>query len=91
MAMNQATTSFFKNKNGKIVIWQFPNTLLFGWIVFSLLALVVQHGKAHTGLHLLAESFLFAWAYNELRSGESMFRRTLGAIVLVVTALSYFK
>lgn len=81
---------FVKNKQGSVVIWQFPNIPLWGWILCTLLALVLKHGHIHTGLHALAQALLFTWAYLELRSGESIFRRTLGGLVLVDLIISFF-
>jgi hypothetical protein len=84
-------SSFFKAKDGHIVIWRAPNIPLWGWVVFNILSTMIRHGKLHTGFHLLAEASLFAWAYLELRSGESMFRRVLGAVVLMSITISFFK
>jgi hypothetical protein len=80
-----------RNKNGEVVLWQTPNLLLWGWIIFSILAMIIKHPKIHTGLHFLGSASLFTWAYFELRSGESMFRRVLGAAILLVVAYSYFR
>jgi hypothetical protein len=81
----------FRNKKGTVVIWQFPNAPLWGWIVASVAAMIIKHGREHAGLHLLAQAFLFAWAYLELRSGESIFRKVLGGLLLIVIAISFFK
>jgi hypothetical protein len=80
----------FRDSNGRLAIAQFPNLPLWGWIVFSLLTVVFKHGKAHTGFRLLAQSTLFIWAYLELRSGDSLFRKALGALVFVSVFVSYF-
>lgn len=89
--MTHKLRSFFTGKDGKIAIWQFPNIPLWGWIVFTILAMFISKGKAHTGLHFLADASLVTWAYLEIRSGLSMFRRVLGSVVLVITVVSYFK
>lgn len=81
----------FKNKDGAIIIWQNPNIPLWGWIVSSILGVILKHGAVHSGFQHLAEASLFTWAYLELRSGESIFRRVLGAIVLVSVAYGFFK
>lgn len=81
----------FRDANGKVVIWQNPNIPLLGWIVFTALGLIIKHGAAHTGFHRLAEASLFTWAYLEIRSGKSLFRRILGCIVLVSTLYGFFR
>ncbi len=80
----------FRDKDGKVVIWQWPNIPLWSWILFSVLAMVIKRGKPHTGFHLLAESSIFTWAYLELRHGESLFRRILGGLVLADMIVSFF-
>lgn len=79
-----------KDKQGKIVVWQFPNIPLIGWIVFSLLALFTKQGKLHDALHELAQATLFVWAYLELKMGDSTFRRILGGVVLLSIIIGFF-
>lgn len=89
-SLNHFVDTLFKDKNGKIVVAQFPNIPLASWIFFSLIELPIKHGKAHTGLHELAQASLFVWAYLELKMGDSLFRRILGGVVLLSIALSFF-
>jgi hypothetical protein len=80
-----------RNKEGKLILWQFPNTPLFGWLIFTLLASIFEHGRIHGGFRLLAQTFLFVWAYFELTSGDTIFRKVLGTIVLIYIVLSLFR
>lgn len=81
----------FRNQNGKVVVWQSPNSWLWGWIVFSILAKSVEAGNLHRLYYLTGQAFLIVWAYYELRTGASLFRRVLGTAVLVAIVFSYFK
>jgi hypothetical protein len=72
----------FRDSNGEIVLAQTPNLPLIGWIVASLLKLVVTNGKISLGLEALAFGCLFTWAWEELFQGVNYFRRALGLIVL---------
>lgn len=80
----------FSDANGNIVIVQFPNAPLLLWIGLSLLRIYPFSSTIVIGLGLLANSFLFVWAYLEITSGVNYFRRILGAIIFLVIASSYF-
>ena len=82
---------FWKNKNGKIAIWQFPNIPLFGWIIFTVLTLILKAGRVNSGSQFIADAFLFTWSYLEMKEGESYFRRLLGAVVMIAILLSHFR
>ncbi len=84
-------TNFFRNDKGQIIIGQAPNVPLWAWIIFSVAAMIVVRGWVHNGLHLLAQASLFTWAYMEIRSGESLFRRALGAAAMVTIAVGFFR
>ncbi len=80
----------FKDKDGKIVIWQNPNIALWGWIIFTILTYIVKRGRINKGSQSLASAFLFTWAYLEVLKGDSIFRRVLGAVVLINIVVSFF-
>lgn len=91
---SKKTTVFdrlFKDQDGKVIIWQNPNILLWVWLGCSVLGFIVKHGSAHRGLQHLGDAALFAWAYLEIRSGESLFRRILGVLVIAFTIYGFFK
>ena len=91
--MNATTnkTGFFKDKNGQFVIWQSPNIPIYGWIAFKLLSMLVASGYLKTGFENLSSAALFTWAYLEVYSGMSYFRRLLGVVVLVSIVIGYFR
>lgn len=74
---------FFRDKNGNIVIIQPPNLIISIWALASIAKLVFPTGSINGGLDLIATIALFIWAGAELFQGDSYFRRTLGAIVLI--------
>lgn len=78
--------NFFKDKQGRIVIVQAPNSPLIGWLIFTFLSWIWS-GNQPTILHLfevLSFGFIFTWAWLEIISGVNYFRRTLGALVLIM-------
>lgn len=83
--------SFFKDKHGHIVLWQWPNLPIYGWIIFKLLALVVASGQLKTGCEELSVAFLFVWAFLEITQGVNYFRKLLGLVVLLGIIASYFR
>ena len=79
--------NFFKDKDGRVVIFQTPNAPLIGWFIFSILNLLwtIRHPKEIYLFHMLSFGFIFTWAWLEITSGVNYFRRTLGLIVLIIT------
>lgn len=77
---------FFKSKEGKWTLFQWPNLLLSVWIIFIFVNLFVHNQQ----LRQLQQAVLFTWAYTELVYGDSYFRKTLGAGVLVATVVGFF-
>lgn len=84
---SSAFARFFQNEKGEWVLYQHPNLLLGLWIVVQLLSFFMKDIKA---LAVFASMLLFAWAYNELRQGESSFRRVLGAGILAILLINVF-
>ncbi|MEO8862829.1 MAG: hypothetical protein ABI354_00700 [Candidatus Saccharimonadales bacterium] len=85
----KSQSNFFKNKDGKLAVWQLPNIPISVWIV----SLVLSHalnGSLHTGFQALAQASLFVWAYLEATSGDSNFRKVLGVVILAVVISGFF-
>jgi hypothetical protein len=73
---------FFQNQDGDWKIVQSPNLLLLLWLlVMGSNALFFN--REQNQLAVLSGMLLFAWSYDELRQGESPFRKTLGGVVLL--------
>ncbi len=81
---------FFKDKNGKLAVAQFPNILLLVWIVLTILIWLLAGATFVPSLRMLQNAVLFAWAYLELTSGTSYFRKALGAVVMAAVVGGYF-
>ncbi len=82
---------FFKNKDGKITIAQWPNIPILGWFLFKLASMLVSAPGLDAGLSAISTAFLFTWAYLEITDGASYFRRTLGVAVMLGTVIGLFK
>ena len=82
---------FITDKDGKSTVIQMPNLPLIGWAVFGLLSFVIAKGTPHRGLQNLSRAALFTWAYLEIRSGDSPFRRILGVVVMLMLIAGFFR
>jgi hypothetical protein len=80
--------SFFADKDGKKVIWQKPNFLLVGWFVFMVTSKLFRSKTIKPDLEIISTVFLLAWAVLEITKGINIFRRFLGATVLIFTIYS---
>jgi hypothetical protein len=73
----------FEDKDGRIVIAQRPNLPLSVGLTASVLGFVPLLAQLHELLSWLAFGALFTWAWLELFSGDSPFRRLLGLVILL--------
>lgn len=78
---------FFKDKNGKFVVWQFPNPPLLLWVLATLVARFTTD-TIHDLAGIIAFGAIFTWAWLEIFDGASWFRRLLGLVVLVGAVLT---
>jgi len=88
--MRQKAESILKNKDGRIVLWQMPNLLLWIWIVLRVLLLGVGNGRLHFALEQLSNAALFTWSYLEVVQGVTTFRKILGAVVMTLLVFGFF-
>lgn len=82
--------SFFRDKNGKTVVWQWPNLPLFSWLVFKLLSLIIATESLQNGFRSISTASLFVWSYLEISDGATMFRRSVGILVFAMIIFGYF-
>ncbi len=80
---------FWRDKNGRIVIWQPPNLALAGWLVIMATNLILKLGNAKPILEFLGTALLFTWAYLEVTAGVNYFRKTVGLVVVAYLVLSH--
>lgn len=72
----------WRDKKGRVVIWQRPNILLIGWAVLTTISLFVGR-KTGDMIAIAGDITLIAWAILELLKGVNYFRRLLGLAVLI--------
>lgn len=84
---------FFYDKHGRVVIGQAPNFPIAAWFVSTVVSMLTKDAY-HNSFQEIAHLFLFVWAYLEITSGASLFRKILGAVVmiylLISTVLAFF-
>jgi hypothetical protein len=73
---------FWRDKHGKVVIWQAPNAPLLVWLVTAVIGTFVK-GETGRWIGFAGDLALAVWAFQEIRSGVNYFRRFLGIIVLI--------
>lgn len=78
-----AIDKFFKDAQGKTVIFQPPNPPIIIWFVATIAAKVFSTGSLHDLFSLVAFGAIFVWASLEITQGTTYFRRTLGVLVLL--------
>jgi hypothetical protein len=81
---------FYKDDQGNIVLWQAPNVPLWGWIGCMVVSALVVSGHLKTGFELLGSALLFTWAYLEITSGVTYFRRLLGVAAIAAVGFGFF-
>lgn len=76
-----------RDKQGRIVVAQKPNWQIIIAFVFYVAARFLPDGQFARTAYGAFLIFLAVWAYEELVRGVSLFRRALGATVLVLTII----
>jgi len=72
----------FRDKQGHVVIVQPPNIPLWVWIIARLTAIFLE-GQPRTIVMAIATLALAVWAVMEIGWGVNLFRRLLGAAVMI--------
>lgn len=76
--------ALFKDKHGKVVVFQSPNIPIGLWFICTIFA---KFTNASSTLHHILETVgfgaLFTWAWLEIFQGTTYFRRILGGLILV--------
>ena len=91
MTIKQALHRFIRDKHGHVVIAQKPNLPIIAWFVLMIISHLLGEGIAQSGTAALSAASLFTWAYLEATAGASLFRRVLGAVVLMVVIVGFFR
>ncbi len=81
--IKSAYQKIFLDNNGHLVLAQFPNIPLAIWLSTLVIARLVHASPWVAINEVVSFSALLVWAFLELVSGVTYFRRTLGLIVFV--------
>lgn len=80
----------WRDKHGKVIIWQFPNAALWVWAGFTTLSLLFS-GIISDILAWIASAGLIVWAFLEIFKGANYFRRLLGLTVLIYAVMTVIR
>ena len=75
--------NFFKDKSGNIVIGQKPNAPIVAWFIAMIGARIPVLSSVQGPLQIIATVSLSIWAVLEITQGVTIFRRVLGATVML--------
>lgn len=89
-AQRSLWSKIWRDKRGRIVVWQMPNVPLIAWAVLTVLSLLVN-GRSADFLYWLGSAALIIWSLLEIFKGVNYFRRALGLLVLILALISVFK
>ena len=73
---------WFRDSDGRLTLWQFPNPALCVWLVAVVLGRFDLSAAHTTAVDGVRHGALLVWALDEVVRGASPFRRLLGAVVL---------
>ncbi len=90
LSIDELWDKTWKDKDGAIVIWSWPNAWLIGWVVLVLASLIVPRGNAQSVLWWLSEIVLAIWSLFEIFKGANYFRRAIGVLVLLLVIAAAF-
>ena len=80
----------WRDRNGRVVLWQTPNAPLIAWAVVTVVSLFVPNGTTESIFYWLSEALLGIWAALEIWKGVDYFRRALGVLIFIVVILAAF-
>jgi hypothetical protein len=80
----------WKDKNGKVVVWQNPNAWLIAWAVIDVASLLTNGGISNV-LWWIGTIDLGIWSLLEIVLGVNYFRRALGVLVFLLVVATSFK
>lgn len=81
----------WRDKSGRIVVWQTPNAPLIGWAVLTFASLLFSKGHISNALTWAGEASLIVWCLLEIFKGANYFRRALGLTVLYYAIMTLLR
>ena len=85
--LQKTLKKLFQDSTGKYVAGQPPNIPIY-LLVVGVIGENITSGAVQVFFDLLASGAMFTWAFLEVAYGESLFRRILGAIVMMLYFVS---
>jgi hypothetical protein len=80
----------WKDRRGKVMMWQTPNAWLISWAGFTVVSLFFN-GRVADVFSWAASAALIIWSLLEISSGINYYRRLLGIAVLAYAVASLLK
>ena len=77
----------YKDKEGRVVVTQIPNTALVVFVLSSVVTHITQ-GTVNQIAELVAFGTIFTWAWLEVFQGVNYLRRALGLAILVLIVVN---
>lgn len=84
MTHSRITRILFQDNTGKYAIAQPPNMPVYIIIISYLVTKIVGSGPVNQLFEAINAGAVFLWAYLEIVYGESVLRRILGVIVMIL-------
>ncbi len=79
----------WRDAEGNISIVEMPNIPIAMAALFLIVSNIFSQGRLHISAQYIYFGFLFTWAWLEISTGKSYFRRALGALVLIAIIYSH--
>lgn len=80
----------WRNNEGDLVVWQWPNIWLIGWALANLLAVMAPTHNVSSIAWWVGFSSLMVWSIREITKGVNYFWRFIGVIVLLINVALAF-
>ena len=81
---------FWHDKNGDLVVLQWPNKTIVAWFITFVLSEVIHTQPFKFVLSWTAFVLLVIWSVREIRGGVNYFRRSIGVLILLLAILTRF-
>lgn len=76
--------NIFFNKEGKLVIIQWPNLSLFLWFITMIISNLLKEGEIKSIVSWISLVSIIIWSILEIIFGVNYFRRCLGLLILAM-------
>lgn len=84
LSKNRLISALFKCKDGKYIIFQYPNLPLWVAIFAFALRLIVKNQPFYNILDFVFNGSILIWAILEIFWGVNLFRKIFGAVIFLL-------